>query len=57
MLHAPPACRQAGRHPGEIVILLLKRRIQLVLSLPIDKLERLALQNELRNIGTRKDLA
>ena len=37
--------------------LLLKRRIQLMLSLPIAKLERLALQNELRNIGTRKDLA
>jgi arsenate reductase (thioredoxin) len=37
--------------------LLLKRRIQLMLSLPISKLERLALQNELRNIGTRKDFA
>ena len=37
--------------------LLLKRRIQLMLSLPIAKLERLALQNELRIIGTRKDLA
>jgi arsenate reductase len=35
--------------------ILLKRRIQLMLALPIDKLEKLALQREVRNIGTVKD--
>lgn len=37
--------------------LLLKHRIQLMLSLPMDKLQRLSLQDELRSIGNRKDLA
>ena len=32
----------------------LKRRIEFMLSLPMDKLERMAIQREVRNIGTRQ---
>ncbi|WP_419095648.1 arsenate reductase ArsC [Curvibacter soli] len=32
----------------------LKRRIEFMLSLPMDKLERMAIQHEMRNIGTRQ---
>lgn len=32
----------------------LKRRIEFMLSLPMDKLERMAIQHEMRDIGTRK---
>ena len=32
----------------------LKRRVEFMLSLPMDKLERMAIQHEMRDIGTRK---
>ena len=32
----------------------LKRRIEFMLSLPMDKLERMAIQHEMRNIGTHQ---
>ena len=32
----------------------LKRRIEFMLSLPMDKLERMAIQHEVREIGTRR---
>lgn len=35
------------------VATVLKRRIELMLALPLASLERLALQHELRDIGTR----
>lgn len=31
----------------------LKRRLELMLSLPLERLDRLALQHEVKNIGTR----
>lgn len=34
-------------------LVTLKRRIELLLALPLDSLERLAIQREVRNIGTR----
>jgi arsenate reductase (thioredoxin) len=35
------------------VAVTLKRRIELMMSLPLDKLEPLAIQNEIKDIGTR----
>lgn len=41
------------RHEFSRVANVLKRRIELFTSLPVDKLDRMALQKKLREIGTR----
>ncbi len=40
------------RHAFEQVFVAIRRRIELLVSLPIDKIERLALSNELKRIHT-----